>query len=130
MFNNYRPSQYLSEDFAREGFEFNWNFGPLIVGSLADWRATNPNAAVANINGRRDLCDADFAHLVGIKALSMVDCDQPAITDAAFSYLKGIHTLRMWGCAQTRTRINGPAFAEMCKTIYRLDCYSCPQPQE
>ena len=112
------------------GNNFDWNFGPPIVGSLADWRAAHPKALRANINGRRDLCDADFQHLVGIKALTMIDCDQPTITDAAYAYLNGIHTLRMWGCAQTRTGIQGPAFAQMCKTIYRLDCYSCPQPEE
>jgi len=111
------------------GFD-SWNFGPPIVGPLSVWRAANPTALVANINGRRDLCDADFAHLKGIKVLSMVDCDQPAITDVAFGYLAGIHTLRMWGCAQTKTGIDGPAFAEMRKTIYRLDSYSCPQPDE
>ena len=107
-----------------------WNFGPQIVGPLSVWRAANPTTLVANINGRRDLCDADFAHLVGIKALTMVDCDQPAITDVALSYLKGIHTLRMWNCTQTKTRATGKAFTQMRKTIYQLDMYSCPQPEE
>ena len=42
-----------------------------ISGSLAAWRACFPNARAANVAGRADLQDADFAHLAGLKALNM-----------------------------------------------------------
>ncbi len=44
-------------------------FGPRIEGPLAAWRAANPGALVASVKLRRDLVDADFARLAGVKAL-------------------------------------------------------------
>ena len=47
------------------------DFGPVIEGSLAAWRAAHPEALTASVRGRSDLTDADFASLRGIKALDM-----------------------------------------------------------
>ena len=54
-----------------------------IAGSLASWRKCFPKALAANLEGRLDLCNEDFAHLKGISNLNMSWCTQ--ITDAAFS---------------------------------------------
>ena len=67
-----------------------------ISGSLAAWRACFPNARAANVAGRADLCDADFARLAGLQALKMIGC--AGITDAGLAHLAGIHTLNMYGC--------------------------------
>ena len=80
--------------FACEGF------GPLIEGPLGAWRGAHPGALAANVNYRDDLEDADFAHLAGVRALSMSFCDNPALTRAAFAHLRGVHTLWMSGCNQ------------------------------
>ena len=88
-----------------------YGFCPRIVGPLAAWRAAHPNALVANVCGRIDLIDADFVHLVGIKALRMSSCTNPGLTDAAFVHLRGLHTLWMWGCNQTS--ITDAAFAHL-----------------
>jgi hypothetical protein len=52
------------------------DFGPVLQGSLPAWRAAHPTALVANVSGRRDLQDADFACLQGIRALDMSSCSQ------------------------------------------------------
>ena len=88
-----------------------WGIGPPIVGPLAAWRAANPGALVANVAERVDLTDADFVHLVGIKALCMAGCTNLGLTDAAFVHLRGLHTLLMWGCNQAS--IMDAAFAHM-----------------
>jgi hypothetical protein len=64
------------------------DFGARIQRSLAHWRKCNPTTLVANICGRRDLEDSDFAHLQGIKALNLDSCNQSSITDKAFESLK------------------------------------------
>ena len=61
-----------------------------ITGSLAAWRACFPGARAANVEGRRDLTDADFAHLAGVRTLNMVRCT--GITIAGLAHLRGIHT--------------------------------------
>ena len=91
-------------------------FGPDIEGSLQEWRQQNPDATVANIEGRRDLTDADFVHLKGIRKLNMAGCTQ--ITDAAFVHLKGIHMLEMWDC--TQAGITDGAFVHL-KGIHTLN---------
>ena len=97
-------------------------FGPRIVGPLSAWRAANPDALVANVVGRVDLTDADFVHLVGIKALYMSGCTNPGLTDAAFVHLRGLHTLWMWGCNQAS--ITDAAFAHMLglRTLWMENC--------
>ncbi len=67
-----------------------------IDGSLAAWRACFPGARAANVEGRTDLADADFAHLAGVKKLDMGWCAQ--VTDAGLAHLTGIHTLYMRDC--------------------------------
>ena len=76
-----------------------------IRGSLAAWRACFPGAVAANVGGRRDLRDADFVHLAGVKvlymrtgihSLNMDGCR--GITVAGLAHLAGIHTLSMVGC--------------------------------
>ena len=69
-----------------------------IGGPLAEWRACFPGAVAASVVGRRDLRDADFVHLAGVKVLDMWYCR--GITDAGLAHLTGIHTLNMSGCAQ------------------------------
>jgi len=100
------------------------SFGPVIQGSLAQWRAANPGALVANVAHRVDLTDADFVHFRGIRALSMWGCTQEGITDAAFEHLKGIHTLHMGGCSQAG--ITSAAFAHL-RGIHTLDMSGCTQ---
>ena len=101
---------------------FDGGFGPLIKGSLAAWRATNPIAQVANVCLRTDLTDADFVHLAGIKALRMTCCDQATITDAAFVHLRGIHTLCMYSC--NRATITGATFANL-RGVRELGLFDC-----
>ena len=67
-----------------------------IRGSLAAWRACFPGAVAANLRERRDLRDADFVHLAGVKVLDMWCCR--GITDAGLAHLTGIHTLNMSYC--------------------------------
>jgi hypothetical protein len=45
-----------------------------ISGPLAAWRASFPGARAANVAGRLDLTDEDFAHLAGVKTLFMWHC--------------------------------------------------------
>ena len=88
-----------------------YGFGLRIVGSLAAWRAANPDALVANVCGRVDLTDVDFVHLAGIKALFISFCTNPGLTNAAFAHLRGLHTLWMGGCDQAS--ITDAAFAHL-----------------
>jgi hypothetical protein len=69
-----------------------------IRGPLAAWRACFPCAVAANVSGRRDLRDADFAHLAGVKALNMNSCHK--ITEAGFAHQTGIRELRVYGCSR------------------------------
>ena len=73
-----------------------FDFGPRILGPLAVWRAANPGAEVANVEGREYLPDEDFVHLVGLKAVNMWGCR--GINNACLAHLTGIHTLEMFGC--------------------------------
>jgi hypothetical protein len=73
------------------------DFKPLMKGPLADWRAANPGAEVANVAWRETSYPRwDFVHLVGLKAVKMRFCR--GITDAGLAHLAGIHTLNMGGC--------------------------------
>ena len=116
-----------------------------ISGSLAAWRACFPNARAANVAGRADLQDADFARLAGLKALNMNGCGGityaglahlagihtlnishlfgrgPQITDAGLAHLAGIHTLKMRYCAGITDA--GLAYLAGIKT---LDMSGCP----
>jgi len=94
-------------------------FGPRIEGSLAEWRAANPTALEANVAGRHDLTDTDFAHLAGIKALNMAHTR--GLTDAAFVHLRGIHTLSMYDCPW----VSDMAFWWLrgIHTLYMWDCH-------
>ena len=69
------------------------------IRSLRRWRACFPHARVAKL-AEKDVCDADFEHLAGVRMLDMSDCSKAGITDAAFAHLAGIHTLDMTGCSQ------------------------------
>ena len=103
----------------------NQGFGRMrILGPLAAWRAHNPDAKVAFLYGRTDLRDADFAHLAGIKAVSMPFCSHGGLTDAAFAHLRGIHTLHMYNCNQTT--ITDAAFAHL-RGIHTLEMHGSNQ---
>ena len=102
-----------------------FGFGPRIEGPLAAWRAAHPGALVADLNGRRDLTDADFAHLAGIKALRMDGCTNPGLTDAAFEHLRGLHTLVMNSCRQAS--ITDAAFSHL-HGLHTLHMIYCWQP--
>jgi hypothetical protein len=67
-----------------------------ITGSLAAWRACFPGALAANVDGRRDLRDADFEHLAGVKVLNMGYCT--GITGAGLAHLAGIRELNATFC--------------------------------
>ncbi len=100
------------------------SFGPRIEGPIAAWRAANPTALVANVEGRKDLTDADFVHLRGIRYLKMRDCNRRTITDAAFANLPGIHTLDMSKCDQST--ITDAAFVNL-RGIHTLNMSQCDQ---
>ena len=103
----------------------NYCFGPPIEGPLGAWRAANPDALVANVWGRRDLVDADFVQLAGIKALNMSLCSNPGLTDAAFVHLRGLHTLWMPFCNQAS--ITDAAFVHL-HGLHTLWIIHCKQP--
>jgi hypothetical protein len=114
--------------------------GPRIEGSLAAWRAANPDAEVAHVMFRHDLTDADFVHLAGVGALLMPGCsgitdaglahlagirmldmsDCSGITDAGLAHLAGIHALHMYGCR----RITDAGLAHL-TGIHTLNMSSC-----
>ena len=116
----------------------------LVTGPLASWRTSFPNAVAINISSRRDLTDADFVHLRGLKTVMMAGCTgitdaafvnlegiqeldmswchQAGITDAAFVHLKGIHTLNMRRCDQ----ITDAAFVHL-KGIHTLNMSECKE---
>ena len=91
-----------------------------ISGPLAAWRACFPNARAANVAGRADLQDADFARLAGLKALNMSGCT--GITDAGLAHLVGIHSLDMWHC----TEITDAGLAHL-TGIHTLNMVGCPE---
>lgn len=65
-----------------------------ISGCLKSWRLSFPMARAANVSGRKDIVDSDFANnLEGLHVLDMSGCDQAGITDQAFTYLAGIRYL-------------------------------------
>ena len=99
-------------------------FGYPIVGPLALWRAANPDALVADVWGRDDLVDADFLHLVNIKALNMACCTNPGLSHAAFVHLRGLHTLLMYDCKQSS--IVDAAFAHL-RGLHTLWMEGCDQ---
>ena len=101
-----------------------YGFGPRIEGPLSAWRGANPWAVVANVRGRLDLTDADFAHLKGIKALDMSGCTHPGLTDAALAQLRGLHTLNMIKCCQPS--ITDAAFAHL-HGLHTLGMNHCTQ---
>ena len=78
------------------------DFGPVIQGSLAAWRASHPHAKAANVSWRRDLLDADLAALRGLRAVKVQGC--PTLTDAAIVHLAGVHTLDMSWCRRASQR--------------------------
>ena len=95
-----------------------WVGGTRITGSLVLWRACFPHALGANVNERRDLVDADFAHLCGVLRLFMRGC--VGITDGAFAHLRGVHTLDMRGCAS----VTDGAFVHL-RDVQRLNIRDC-----
>ena len=99
-------------------------FGSRIDGPLAAWRAAHPGALVANLHARSDLVDADFAHLVGVKALRITECGPSALTSAAFAHLRGVHTLWMGGCHQAS--LGDAAFAHL-RGVHTLNMAICTQ---
>lgn len=73
----------------------------VIVESIRTWREAYPLARYANIYGRKDVCDDDFACFRGLHTLRMETCDQPTITSEAFKNLAGtIAELYMYRCNQ------------------------------
>ena len=101
----------------------------VIEGSIAAWRACFPRARSANVQRPvflpppgRDVVDADFAHLEGLRELHMEGCQR--VSDAAFAHLRGIHTLNMNNCRQHR--ITDAAFAHL-RGIHTLRMIGCSQ---
>jgi hypothetical protein len=89
-----------------------------IRGSLAAWRACFPGAVAANVGGRKDLRDADFVRLAGVKLLDMTRCFW--ITDGGLAHLNGIHTLDMGWC----TGITNAGLAHLAG-VHTLDLTYC-----
>ena len=48
-----------------------WEDTSTVIKSFARWRACFPNAARVDISGFRDVTDADFAHLRGVRHVNM-----------------------------------------------------------
>ena len=61
-----------------------WEEEMRVRGSLRAWRSCFPRATRVDISGRRDLVDADFVHLAGMRRVNMSGCNQETITDGAF----------------------------------------------
>ena len=134
------------EPFMFDGYE---SFGPRVFGPLAAWRAAHLGALAANVSKRDDLVDADFAQLVGIKALNMWGCTNTSLTSAACARLRGVHTLWMGGCNQaslgdaalahlrgvhtlsiaycTQATLTDTAFVHL-RGVHTLDMRCCSQP--
>jgi hypothetical protein len=72
----------------------------------------------------KQLTDAAFVHLRGIKMLFMGYCDQLTITDAAFVHLQGTRTLVMDYC--TQATITGTTFSSLAG-IEALCLYTCSE---
>ena len=89
-----------------------------ITGSLAAWRACFPGARGADVDWRADLTDADFAHLAGVKRLSMRGCT--GVTNAGLAHITGVHALNMSLC----TRVTDAGFAHL-RGIRTLDMSGC-----
>ena len=89
-----------------------------IMGSLASWRRCFPRATAVNVYGRRDLTDADFVDLRGIRKLDMRYCK--LVTDAGLAHLSGIHTLNMNCC----TLVTDAGLAHL-RGIHTLDMVGC-----
>ena len=102
--------------------ELTLDFGYAITGSLEIWRKENPTVNVARLNGRKDLVDADFIHLRGIKALSIAACNQEGLTNKAFENLVSLSVLNMSGCNQAT--ITDAAFSHLrfCKKLLMKGC--------
>jgi len=108
--------------------------------SLREFNEMFPFCKGLNISDRRDIIDADFVYLRGIKRLNITWCSQ--ITDIALVHLRGIHTLNMKGCYRTTDialvhlrgihilnmescfRISNAAFIHLrgIHTLYMIDC--------
>jgi hypothetical protein len=119
------------------------DFGERIEGSLAAWRAANPDANTARVNGRHDVDDDACEHLRGVRALNIAGCT--AVTDAGFAHLGAVEVLVMSGLTRvtdaglrhlTRVRklvlknctgVSDAAFAPLRATLYSLDVDGCRQ---
>ena len=86
-------------------------WGDVIAGSLSAWRAANPAALCANLEGRADLTDTDLAPFAGtgILAVNLFGCT--GITSACFAHLRGITHLRIRGL--TQPTIVAPDFVQL-----------------
>jgi hypothetical protein len=89
-----------------------------VVGSVADWKAANPDATECNLSYRSDITADDIKLLAGIQKLSIRGCAQlgndaiqhltgikildmvqvQKVTDAAFPSLAGVKSLQFTGC--------------------------------
>ena len=94
------------------------DYGPMIKGPLAAWRAAHPGSEVANVLWRVGLTDADFVHLAGVKRLNMEQCT--GVTDAGLAQLAGVHTLHMERC----TGVTDAGLAHL-RGIHTLNMREC-----
>ena len=121
-----RTLRLLSRELRAAVAAFPWaDTATVIRGDLARWRACFPRARVANVSGRRDLSDADFAHLAGLHTLDMSWCRSPRLTDAALALAgPGLRVLNMRHCKQPS--ITGAAFAHL-RSLHTLHMDGCTQ---
>jgi hypothetical protein len=78
--------------------------GDAILGDLGAWRAAHPLALFADVSGRLDLRDADFAHLRGIRTLRLERCwqqgQQGGLTAALFGQIgDSLSTVHVEDCS-------------------------------
>jgi hypothetical protein len=122
----------VCRELKQEVADFPWeDMDTVIMGSIAQWRASFTRARGANVrkfdpnNGpvrRTPVVDGDFVHFVGLRALNMSWCRE--VTDAAFVHLRGIQELDMSGCDQAT--ITDSAFVHLVG-IQRLSIMGCDQ---
>ncbi len=98
-------------------------WGEAISGPLSAWRAANPAAPVANLEGRADLTDADLAPLAGCLAINLFGCT--GVSSACFAHLRGATHLRIRGL--TQPTIVAADFAHLAGSLRALYASGCTQ---
>jgi len=101
--------------------------------SLRLWRECFPNARAANVSGRSDLVDADFAYLSGVSVVNISQhprtrgspYSRASFSDIGFQNLRGVRKLIMIYADMSRVTDRG---FESLRGVEELDMYGCEYP--